>query len=138
MAIERGLNHTPREKAAIDVYDVREVSQTTITTTKKMFKVGRYRIQTNFFVQGGFITANRLDAILNLQYKHVKVTILRDVEGGGPHKILLELDYEFTKTFLGPKAPCALPSGCTYRKPPLTLTETHTQSLKSCSILRLS
>lgn len=44
------LSHTPREKPAMDVYDVREVSQTTITTTEKMFKVGRYRIQTNFFI----------------------------------------------------------------------------------------
>jgi len=44
MAIDRGLNYTLREKAAIDIYDVREVSQTNITTTKKMFKVGRYCI----------------------------------------------------------------------------------------------
>jgi hypothetical protein len=49
MAIDRKLNHTPREKAAMDVYDVREVAQTTITTTEKKFKVGRYRIQTNYY-----------------------------------------------------------------------------------------
>ncbi|KAF2184210.1 hypothetical protein K469DRAFT_689528 [Zopfia rhizophila CBS 207.26] len=52
----------PRDKPPMDVYDVREVLETTLTTTKKMFK-------------------------------------------GGPHRILLELTYEFTKTFLSLKAP---------------------------------
>ena len=108
IAEEYRLSHTPREKPAMDVYDVREVAQTAITTTEKMFKIGRYRIQTIFFMLGGFITANRPDALLKLQYRHVKATILRDPLGG-PHKILLELTYEFTKTFLGPKAPYVFP-----------------------------
>ncbi|KAF2193597.1 C2H2 finger domain protein [Zopfia rhizophila CBS 207.26] len=108
LAVEYQLSNTPREKPPMDVYDVREVLQTTLTTTKKMFKVGRYRIQTSFFMQGGFITANRPEALLKLQYQHIKVTILRDPQGG-PHRILLELTYEFTKTFLGPKAPNTFP-----------------------------
>jgi hypothetical protein len=98
------LSHTPREKPPMDARDVLEITQTTLTTVEKMFQVGRYRIQTCFFIQGGFITANRPDALLKLRYRDIKVTILRH-PNGGPHNILLEWTYEFTKSFLGPKAP---------------------------------
>ncbi|KAF2012894.1 hypothetical protein BU24DRAFT_425506 [Aaosphaeria arxii CBS 175.79] len=108
LARDSKLDQTPREKAAMDIFDVREVSQTTIVTTKKMFKVGRYRIQTAFYIPSGFITGNRPDAILKLQYRHLRVTLLRDIKGG-PHQILIEYLFEFNKTFLGPKAPLEFP-----------------------------
>ncbi|CAG5188954.1 uncharacterized protein ALTATR162_LOCUS12066 [Alternaria atra] len=97
------LSHTPREKPPMDAHDVLEIIQTTLTTVEKMFQVGRYRIQTCFFLQGGFITANRPDALLKLRYRDIKVSIDRD-PNGGPHNIVLEWTYEFTKSFLGPKA----------------------------------
>jgi hypothetical protein len=101
---EYGLSNDPREKCPMDVFDVTEHVQVILTTTEKMFKIGRSRIQNICFDQGGFITANRTSALLHLQYKHIVVTISRD-PNGGPHRIALEWTYEFTKSFLGPKAP---------------------------------
>jgi len=86
----------------MDVQDVLEITQTTLTTVEKMFQVGRYRIQTWFFLQGGFFTANRPDALLKLRYGDFKVTILRN-PNGGPNNVLLEITFEFTKSHLGPK-----------------------------------
>jgi hypothetical protein len=54
-----------------------------------------------YFQLGGF-TANRPQAILDLCYRHIMVTLLRD-PGGGPNRILLEFTFEFTKNFLGIK-----------------------------------
>ncbi|KAF2180940.1 C2H2 finger domain protein [Zopfia rhizophila CBS 207.26] len=108
LAREYRLGNSPRDKCPMDVYDVTTVLQTTLTMTEKMFKIGRSRIQTIAFFQGGFITANRPEALLNLQYKHIVVTLLRHPMGG-PHRVLLEWTYEFTKTFLGPKAPNTFP-----------------------------
>jgi hypothetical protein len=88
----------------MDVFDVTEHVQVILTTTEKMFKIGRSRIQNICFDQGGFITANRTSALLHLQYKHIVVTITRDPNGGS-HRVTLEWTYEFTKSFLGPKAP---------------------------------
>jgi hypothetical protein len=88
----------------MDANDVLKIMQTTLTTVEKMFGMGRYCIQTCFFIQGGFITANRPNALLQLQYKDIKVNILWNPEGG-PHNILLEWTYKFTKSFMGPKAP---------------------------------
>ena len=87
LANDHGLSRTPREKPPMDAQDVSEITQTTLTTVEKMFKVGRYRIQTCFFIQGGFITANRPDTLLKLRYKDIKITILRHPKGG-PHNVL--------------------------------------------------
>jgi hypothetical protein len=104
LAQEKELSRVPREKPTMDANDVLEIMQTTLTTVEKMFGTGRYRIQTCFFIQGGFITANRPEALLQLRYRDIKIKILRNPEGG-PHNVLLEWTYEFTKSFMGPKAP---------------------------------
>jgi hypothetical protein len=104
------LSHTPREKASIDALDMLMISQTALTTVERKFKVGRYRIQLCFFMQGGFITANRPDALLRLRYKDIKVTVLRHPKNSDmPHSIVLEFTYEFTKSFMGDKPAYAKP-----------------------------
>jgi hypothetical protein len=50
----------------------------------------------------GLISGNRPQALLNLRYRHVLVTLLRDPQGG-QHRVLIELTFEFTKQFLGLK-----------------------------------
>ncbi|KAI9889389.1 MAG: hypothetical protein M1814_005325 [Vezdaea aestivalis] len=102
VAKENGLSNEKREKPPMDVEDVTEFLQTNLTTTEKRYCHGRHRIQLAFWVHNGFITANRPQAILNLCYRHVVVTLLRDPKGG-PHRALLEFTYEFTKTYLGMK-----------------------------------
>lgn len=76
--------------------------QTNLVTTEKRYPHGRYRIQAQLYLQLGGFTANRSQALLSLCYRRIQVTLLRDPEGG-PHRVLLEFAFEFTKEFLGIK-----------------------------------
>lgn len=82
--------------------DLKEVLRTNLATTEKKFGLGRLRIQLQLFMQLAGFTANRPNAILGLCYRHITVTLLRDPDGG-PHRVLLEFTYEFTKQYLGIK-----------------------------------
>lgn len=75
---------------------------TNLATTEKRYVHGRCRMQAQLYLQLGGFTANRPKAILELRYRHIMVTLLRDPEGG-PHSVLLEFTFEFTKGFLGIK-----------------------------------
>jgi hypothetical protein len=84
------------------VEDLARVLQTNLVTTEKRYPYGRYRIQAQLYLQLGGFTANRPQALLSLCYQHIQVTLLRDPKGG-PHRVLLEFTFEFTKEFLGIK-----------------------------------
>ena len=91
-----------REKPPMDVQDLAKVVETTISTTKKKFGHGRHRIELGLFLQLAGLTTNRPQAILDLRYRHIQVSLLRDPQGG-PHRNLIEFTFEFTKEWLGAK-----------------------------------
>jgi hypothetical protein len=97
-----GLSRQKREKGVIYVEDLAVIMQTNLTTTKKKYMHGRYCIQLALFFQLASFSANRLQAVLNLCYCYIIVTLLRD-PNGGLHNILIEFMYKFTKEFLGTK-----------------------------------
>jgi hypothetical protein len=84
------------------VEDLAEYLQMNLTTTKKRFTHGRQRIQLALFGQLAGFSGNRPQALLNLRYRDLIVTLLRH-PNGGPHRILIEFTCEFTKQFLGQK-----------------------------------
>jgi Protein of unknown function (DUF3435) len=84
------------------IEDQKEVLQTNLTTTEKRYSLGRIRMQIQLYLQLAGFFASRPRAMLNLCYRHIIATLLRDPEGG-PHKVLLEFIFEFTKSFLGAK-----------------------------------
>ena len=84
------------------VEDLVEVLQTNLITTKKRYTHGRHRVQLHLWLQLACFTANRPQALLDLCYRHIIVTLLYDLEGG-PHHVLLEFTFEFTKQYLGLK-----------------------------------
>lgn len=86
----------------MDVEDLTKVVETTVSTTKKKFGHGRHRIELALFLQLAGLTTNRPQAILNLRYRHIQVSLLRDPQGG-PHRIVIEFTFEFTKEWLGSK-----------------------------------
>jgi hypothetical protein len=102
LAKKHSLSNEKREKTVIYVEDLVEIEQTNLTTTKKKYSHCRHWIQVALFLQLAGFSANRPQALLDLCYRHIMVTLLRDPEGG-PHRILLEFIYEFTKEFLGSK-----------------------------------
>ena len=102
LAKKHSLKKIGRDKACVYIEDLALVLQKNLETTEKRYPHGRCRIQAQFYLQIGGFTANRPQAILGLCYRHIQVTLLRDPEGG-PHQILLEFTFEFTKEFLGIK-----------------------------------
>ncbi|EDN06867.1 predicted protein [Histoplasma mississippiense (nom. inval.)] len=91
-----------RKKSVVYLDDLVKVVETTVTTTKKKFGHGRQRILLCLFFQLAGFSANRPQALLNLCYRHIKITLLKDPDGG-PNNILIEFTIEFAKTFLGEK-----------------------------------
>ncbi|KAH7119589.1 C2H2 finger domain protein [Dendryphion nanum] len=110
LAKKYGLKKIGRDKACMYVEDLTRVLQTNLATTEKRYSHGRHRIQAQLYLQLGGFTANRPRALLGLCYRHIQVTLLRDPEGG-PHHILLEFTFEFTKEFLGIKDILQIDSG---------------------------
>jgi hypothetical protein len=102
LAKKHGLKKIGRDKACMYVEDLTIVLQTNLATTEKKYCHGRHRIQVQLYMQLGGFTANRPQALLGLCYRHIRATLLRDPEGG-PHRLLLEFTFEFTKEFLGIK-----------------------------------
>jgi hypothetical protein len=86
----------------MDVEDLAKVIETTISTTKKKFGHSCHCIELGLFLQLAGLTANRPQAILNLRYWHIQVSLLRDPQGG-PHHIVIKFTFEFTKEWLGAK-----------------------------------
>lgn len=78
------------------------VMETAISTTKKKFRHGRNRIELCLFLQLAGLNANRPQAMLNLRYRHIRVSLLRDPQGG-PHRIMIEFKFKYTKGFLSAK-----------------------------------
>ncbi|KAJ5378358.1 hypothetical protein N7509_011477, partial [Penicillium cosmopolitanum] len=71
--------------------------------TKEKEKTPMYiedlRIQQYLYNLIACFTVNRINAIQNLQYKHILCLIQRNPKGGPP-RILLKFTYKFTKKYL--------------------------------------
>ncbi|KAL5347682.1 hypothetical protein ACLOAV_007091 [Pseudogymnoascus australis] len=102
LAKKHKLTREKREKAAIDVESLSMILHTNLTTTKKRYTHGRQRIAIMLFLLLAGFSGNRPQAILDLCYRHIIVSLLRNPKGG-PHRILIEFTCEFTKQFLGVK-----------------------------------
>ncbi|KAH1663038.1 hypothetical protein KXX46_006053, partial [Aspergillus fumigatus] len=100
LAKKHKLSSKGCDKPPMDVEDLTKVVETTVSTTKKKLGHGRHRIELALFLQLAGRTTNRPQAILNLQYRHIQVSLLRDPQGG-PHRIIIEFIFEFTKEWLG-------------------------------------
>lgn len=107
LADQHQLDVQKREKVPMPVEDLTLIVLTALRTTKKQFDIGRQRIQLYLFLLLAGFTVNRPSAVLALRYRHIRVSLLRDPEGG-PHRLLLEFTFEFTKTFLGMKEAYAI------------------------------
>jgi len=100
VAIEKGLSDEKRESAIMYVEDLAEYARVLLTTTKMTFEIGWLRIEHILFGQLGGITGNRPEAILELRYRHLRLTLIRDPNGGTP-RLFIELTAEFIKGYLG-------------------------------------
>ena len=86
------------------IEDIAEFARVLLTTTEMTFDCGWQHIQFLFFCQLTAITANHPGALLNLRYQDIALTLIQDPEGGRP-QLFIFLKPDFTKRFLGKKAP---------------------------------
>ncbi|KAL3429111.1 hypothetical protein BDV09DRAFT_200914 [Aspergillus tetrazonus] len=100
----KGLELTRRPKKNMYIEDVAEFARVLLTTTEMTFECGWERIQLLFFCQLAALTASRPGALLGLRYRDISLTLIRDPECGRP-RLFIFLKPEFTKKFLGKKAP---------------------------------
>ncbi len=100
--MKHGLSVQKCEKIPMFVEDLLQVLEMALRTTTKWFHLGRLRIAECLFLHLTAFTPNQPGTILALQYKHIMVRVLRDPEGG-PHRLLLEFTFKFTKEYLGMK-----------------------------------
>lgn len=84
------------------IEDLREQIETTISTTKKSFKLGELRILAVLFLLLLAPAGARPTSILRLRFGDIRLALVRDPEGG-PHNILIRFTLAFTKTYLGVK-----------------------------------
>ncbi|EDN05279.1 conserved hypothetical protein [Histoplasma mississippiense (nom. inval.)] len=104
VATEKKLALVGRPKKNMYIEDVAEFARVVLTTTEMTFVSGWQRIQMLFFLQLAAITASRPSAILHLRYRDIMLTLIRVPDGGRP-RLFIFLKPEFTKRFLGNKAP---------------------------------
>jgi hypothetical protein len=104
VAEEKHLDLTQRPKKNMYIEDVAEFARVLLTTTEMTFECGWERIQVLLFCQLAAITVNRPMALLHLRYRDLVLTLIRDPEGGRP-RLFIFLTPEFTKKYLGKKAP---------------------------------
>ncbi|KAL9633054.1 MAG: hypothetical protein Q9204_003553 [Flavoplaca sp. TL-2023a] len=102
LAKKHGLSRQPGDKPTMYVDDLVEVLQTSLTTVEKRYMLGQQRIDIHTILLLALPTGQRPEALLNLRYRYIRVTLLRD-PAGGPRRMLLEFTFEFTKTFMGMK-----------------------------------
>ncbi|KAJ5640364.1 uncharacterized protein N7484_008226 [Penicillium longicatenatum] len=104
VAKDKKLGLTRRPKKNMFIEDVSEVARVLLTTTETTFLCGWQRVQVLLFLQLAAITASRPGALLDLRWRDIALTLIRDPEGGRP-RLFIFLTPECTKKFLGKKAP---------------------------------
>jgi hypothetical protein len=81
---------------------LKEQIYTTLSISRKLFKLGELRIFAVLFLLLLALSGSRLAALLQLRFGDIQVVLARDTEGR-LYRILIWFTLEFTKTYLGQK-----------------------------------
>lgn len=103
LAIAHNLRKDKKKKPVLHAEDEFELLKTLYTSTETTFPHERYRVQLALIMQLAGITGNRPSALLAVRYRHIKVTLLPDPEGGEQPRVLIEIVFHHTKGYLGEK-----------------------------------
>jgi hypothetical protein len=86
------------------VQDLAEFCRVLLATTEMLFLIGWLYIQLILFSHFASYTGNRPKALLQLRYRHLNLTLVRDLESKHP-RLVIKVTIENTKGFLGMKNP---------------------------------
>ncbi|KAK1974959.1 C2H2 finger domain-containing protein [Colletotrichum cereale] len=121
LAKKHGLNDQARANRIMTIDQLKQHIEETLSTTRKMFKVGEVRLLAVLFVLLVAPAGARRKAIARLRFRDISVVLARDPEGG-PHKLLIRFTPKFTKEYLGAKAQNTYPIPETMFDPSLLLS----------------
>ncbi|XP_044715065.1 uncharacterized protein HRG_11333 [Hirsutella rhossiliensis] len=114
------LSDQRRANRCMTIEDLKEQIETTISTTKKSFRLGELRILAVLFLLLLAPAGARPTSILRLRFGDIRLALVKDPEGG-PHNILIRFTLAFTKTYLGVKDAKTFPLPETLADPSLLL-----------------
>ncbi|KAJ5504597.1 hypothetical protein N7463_007471 [Penicillium fimorum] len=97
---KRGLDKQPRANVPVYIEDMIPFNETILQTREKRFHLGFQRIILCLYNTLGLFTINRKQAMLDLQFKHLQISLQQDPHGGPP-KPMIELEPQFVKSVLG-------------------------------------
>ncbi|KAI2825390.1 hypothetical protein CBS147321_1038 [Aspergillus niger] len=97
---KRGLDKQPRANVPVYIEDMVPFNETILSTREKRFYLGFQRIILCLYNTIGLFTINRKHAILDLQFKHLQLSLQQDPHGGPP-VLTIEFQPEFVKSVLG-------------------------------------
>ncbi|OCK73115.1 hypothetical protein K432DRAFT_430744 [Lepidopterella palustris CBS 459.81] len=100
---EFGLRTEPKDKPIMRAEDEFECLKTLWESPEMIFDMEVHRLGLALIIQLAGITGNRPKALLKLRFKHVKVALLPDPEGGEWPRPLIEWKFNETKGYLGEK-----------------------------------
>ena len=63
----------------------------------------RLRVELDLIIKVAGITGNRPEALLSLRWKHVKLALLRNLNGSEWPRPIVDLTFEKTKSYIGAK-----------------------------------
>ncbi|KAH8799040.1 hypothetical protein F5884DRAFT_863685 [Xylogone sp. PMI_703] len=102
LAKKHKLSDQRRANRCMTIDNLEQQIETTLSTTKKSFKLGELRILAVLFLLLLAPADARPTSILRLRFGDILTVLVRDPEGG-PHNILIKFTLVFTKTYLGEK-----------------------------------
>ncbi|KAG9242359.1 hypothetical protein BJ878DRAFT_583873 [Calycina marina] len=94
VAVKKDLDFTKRASATMCAEDLAEFARVLLATTELSFDIGWLLFQLVLFCQLAGITGNRPEALVELRYRHLKLTLIRDCDGGGHPHLFVELTPE--------------------------------------------
>ncbi|KAL8671525.1 MAG: hypothetical protein Q9168_003970 [Polycauliona sp. 1 TL-2023] len=100
---DHGLRTAKKQKPVLYAEDEFELLKTLYMSPESTFENERYRIQLALIMQLAGITGNRPAALLGIQYRHIKVTLMPDPQGSELPRVLIEILFNHTKGYLGGK-----------------------------------
>ncbi|KAK8859446.1 C2H2 finger domain-containing protein [Apiospora arundinis] len=103
LAKKHGLSDERRANRCMTVDQLEGQIETTLSTTKKSFRLGEMRIYAVLFLLLLAPAGARPTSILRLRFGDLRIMLERDPEGG-PHNTLVKFTLAFTKSYLGEKA----------------------------------
>ncbi|KAK1989918.1 C2H2 finger domain-containing protein, partial [Colletotrichum falcatum] len=121
LAKEHSLDEQARVNRIMTIDQLKQHNEKTLSTTRKMFKLGEIRILAVLFNLLMAPAGSRGTAIAMLRFGDIRVVLARDPEGG-PHNLLIRFTPEFTKKYLGAKAQNTYPIPETMFDPSLLLS----------------